>query len=78
MAVFAQAKIGHVTWRMHERRELLLEKIEMRKKMVAASYHTQLRNDRNAIQSHINHLQPGLRKTFLEQRLVKIDAQFKQ
>jgi hypothetical protein len=38
----------------------------------------QLQNDRNAIQSHINHLQPGLRKTFLQQRLVKINAQFKQ
>jgi hypothetical protein len=78
MAVFSQAKISHITWRLHERRGLLQENMELRKTMLAASYHMQLRNDRNAVQSHINHLQPGPRKTFLQMRLVKINAQFKQ
>jgi hypothetical protein len=78
MAVFSQAKTAHITWRLHERRGRLQEHIELRKKVLAASYHMQLQNDRNAIQSHINHLQPGLRRAFLQQRLVKINAQFKQ
>ena len=78
MAVFSQAKISHITWRLHERRGLLQENMELRKKMLVASYHMQLRNDRNSVMSHINHLQPGLRKTFLQMRLVKINAQFKQ
>ena len=78
MTVFAQAKIKNSTWRLHERRGLLQENMELRHKMLAASYHMQLRNDRNSVQSHINHLQPGLRKSFLQMRLLKINAHFKQ
>jgi hypothetical protein len=77
MAVFTQAKIQHITWRLHERRGLLQENMELRRKMLAASYHMQLRNDRNAVMSHIHHLQPGPRKLFLQMRLEKINAQFK-
>ncbi len=77
MAVFTQAKINNVTWRLHERRGLLQENMELRHKMLAASYHMQLRNDKHAVMSHIHHLQPGLRKVFLQMRLEKINAQLK-
>jgi hypothetical protein len=78
MSVFAQAKIKHITWRLHEKRAVMQENMELRHKMLHASYHMQVRNDRNAVQSHINHLQPGPRKSFLQMRLVKINAHFKQ
>jgi hypothetical protein len=77
MVVFAQAKINHITWRLHERRGLLQENMELRKKMLAASYHSQLRNERNAVMSHIYDLQPGPRRVFLQTRFEKINAQFK-
>ena len=77
MAVFSQAKIQQITWRLHERRGQLQENMELRHKMLAASYHMQLRNDRDSVASHINHLQPGLRKVFLQMRLEKINAQLK-
>ena len=75
MAVFTQAKIQHITWRLHERSGMIQENMALRHKMLAASYHMQLRNDRNAVMSHIHHLQPGLRKVFLQMRLEEINAQ---
>ena len=51
MVVFAQAKVKNITWRLHERRGLLQENMELRNKMLAASYHMQLRNDRNSVAS---------------------------
>jgi hypothetical protein len=78
MAVFTQAKIKHTTWRLHQQRGLLQENMELRHKMLAASYHMQLRNEQNSVQSHIDRLQPGLRKVFLQMRLVKINAHLKQ
>jgi hypothetical protein len=51
--------------------------MELRHKMLKASYHMQLQNDRNAVMSHINHLQPGPRKLYLQMRLDKINTSIK-
>ena len=78
MATFSQAKIHNITWRLHKQRDLLVENRELRNKMLKSSYNMQLRNDYNAVQSHINYLQPGPRQHFLKSRLAKINAHFKQ
>ena len=45
--------------------------------MLIDSHNQQMRNDKNNILSHIHHLQPGLRKTFLAMRLEKIKQEMK-
>ena len=77
MATFSQAKIANITLRLHEKRERIHENMELRHKMLKASYHMQLQNDKNAVMSHIHHLQPGARKVFLQMRLDKINARIK-
>ena len=77
MATFSQAKIANITLRTHEKRGRLHENMELRHKMLKASYHMQLQNDTNAVMSHIHHLQPGPHKVFLQMRLDNINARFK-
>ena len=74
MNTFSQVKIRNITWKLFEKRKKLTENMELRRKMVEASYHMQLRNDRNSIMSHIVHLQPGTRRTFLQERLAKLNT----
>ncbi len=73
MNTFSQIKIRDITWKLFEKRKRITENMELRRKMVAASYHMQIQNDRNSIQSYIAHLQPGLRRAFLERRLTEIN-----
>ena len=73
MNTFSQIKIRDITWKLFEKRKRITENMELRRKMVAASYHMQLQNDRNSVQSYIAHLQPGVRRTLLERRLVEIN-----
>ena len=57
-------------WRIHQaRREKLTPSIELRRKFLEASYHGQLRAEKVNIEGHINHLQPGVRKVYLQKRL---------
>ena len=72
MNTFSQAKIRDITWKLFEKRKRITENMELRRKMVAGSYHMQLQNDRRSIQSHIAHLQAGPRRVFLERRLAEI------
>ena len=73
MNTFSQVKIHNITWKLFEKRKRITENMELRRKMVEASYHMQLRNDRNSIQSHIAHLQPGTRRAFLQTRLAELN-----
>ena len=77
MATFSPAKIANITLRLHEKRGRITENMELRHKMLKASYHMQLQNEKNSVMSHIHHLQPGPRKVFLQMRLEKINARFK-
>ncbi len=74
---FTQAKIGNITWKLHERRGRIQENMELRRQMLIDSHRQQLRNDRNSILSHIHRLQPGLRKAFLAMRLEKLKPQLR-
>ena len=73
MNTFSQSRIYNIRWKLFEKRKLITENMELRRKMVEASYHMQLQNDRNAIQSHVAHLQPGARKAFLQTRLAELN-----
>ena len=77
MATFSQAKTAHITSRLYEKRGRLQENMELRHKMLKASYHMQLQNDKNSVMPHIHHLQPGPRKVFLQTRLEKSTPKFK-
>ena len=73
MNTFSQVKIHNITWKLFEKRKRITENMELRRKMVEASYHMQLQNDRNSIQSHVAHLQPGVRRVFLQTRLAELN-----
>ena len=74
---FAQSTMCNITWKLHERRGRIQENMELRRQMLVDSHRQQLRNDRNAILSHVHQLQPGLRKAFLAMRLEKLKQQLK-
>ena len=66
-------KLGNITLRLHAQRERLAPDIEHRRRYIEASYHSQLRIEKEMIQSHINKLQYGARKVFLAGRLAKLN-----
>ena len=45
--------------------------------MLKASYHMQLKNEKNSVMSHIHQLRAGPRKHFLQMRLEKNNAKLK-
>jgi hypothetical protein len=67
-------KFGNVTLRLHEQREKLTPSIEFRRRYLEASYASQIRVEKEMIQSHINKLPYGARKVFLASRLQKLNA----
>ncbi len=67
-------KLGNITLRLHEQRERLATNIEHRRKYIEASYHSQLKVEKDMIQSHIGRMTYGARKVFLAGRLAKLNA----
>jgi hypothetical protein len=63
--------------RLHAQRERLAPNIELRRKYIEASYHSQLRVEKDIIESHIGKLPYGARHFFLAGRLKKLNAQLK-
>jgi hypothetical protein len=70
-------KRGNITMRLHAQREKLAPNIELRRKYIEASYHSQLRVEKDIIESHIGKLPYGARQVFLAGRLKKLNAQLK-
>ncbi len=60
--VYMHMKLGKITLRLHEQREKLAPSIELRRKYIEASYHSQLKAEKDMIQSHITRLPFGARK----------------
>ena len=56
-------------WTLHQARQRLTPSIELRKKFREASYHGQLQAEKVNIMGHIDRLQPGIRRVYLEKRL---------
>jgi hypothetical protein len=70
-------KLGNITMRLHAQREKLAPNIEHRRKYIEASYHSQLKVEKDMIESHISKLPYGARKVFLAGRLKKLNAKLK-
>ena len=68
-----QMKLDKLTWKFHEQRKHKQELIDHRRKMLEASHSMQVKNERDAILSRIDRLQPGPRRTFLPIRLAKLN-----
>jgi hypothetical protein len=71
-------KRGNITMRLHAQRERLAPNIELRRKYIEASYHSQLRVEKDIIEGHIGRLPYGARRVFLAGRLRKLNAQLKK
>ena len=72
MNTFSQVKIRDITWKLFEKRKRITENMELRRKMVEASYNMQVRNDRRSVESYIAHLQDGPRRVYLTRPLAEI------
>ena len=65
-------KLANLTYRLHEQREKLAPGIELRRRMLEKSRHTQIRSEKEAIQGHIGKLQLGVRLAFLRKRMQQL------
>ncbi len=77
MTTFSPVRIANITARLHEKRGRKHENMELRHKMLKASYHMQLHNEKNSVMSHINAVQAGPRKLYPQMRLQKNIAKLK-
>ena len=77
MTTFSPVRIANITARLREKRKDVTENMELRHKMLKSSYHMQLQNEKNSVMSHINALQSGPRKLYLQMRLQKTNANLK-
>jgi hypothetical protein len=70
-----QTRLNKMTFKLHEQREKLAPSLELRRKYIEASYLSQIRGEKEMIQSRIDRLSPGVRKVFLASRLQKLNSQ---
>ncbi len=70
-----QTCLNKMTFKLHEQREKLAPSLELRRKYIEASYLSQIRGEKEMIQSRIDRLSPGVRKVFLASRLQKLNSQ---
>ena len=61
--------LANLTYRLHQQRERLAPGIEMRRQYIENARRTQLRSEKEHIQSHIGRLAPGVRDLYLKKRL---------
>jgi hypothetical protein len=64
-----QRHLQNLTYRLHQQRELLQPSIVLRKAFLTKAFHAQLRSEKDNIESHIQRMQPGVRKAFLIKRM---------
>ncbi len=69
-----QARLNKLTFKLHEQRDKMTPSLELRRKYIETSYPNQIRGEKEMIQSRIDRLSPGVRKTFLASRLQKLNA----
>jgi hypothetical protein len=69
-----QARLNKLTFKLHEQRDKMTPSLELRRKYIETSYLNQIRGEKEMIQSRIDRLSPGVRKTFLASRLQKLNA----
>ena len=69
-----QARLNKLTFKLHEQRDKMTPSLELRRKYIETLYLNQIRGEKEMIQSRINRLSPGVRKTFLASRLQKLNS----
>ena len=69
-----QARLNKLTFKLHEQRDKMTPSLELRRKYIETAYLNQIRGEKEMIQSRIDRLSPGVRKTFLASRLQKLNA----
>ncbi len=69
-----QARLNKLTFKLHEQRDKMTPSLELRRKYIETSYLNQIRGEKEMIQSRIDRLSPGVRKTFLASRLQKLNS----
>ncbi len=64
-----------LTYRLHKaRQERMAPSIELRRRFLASACHAHLQNEKEMIASHIDRLQPGVRRVFMERRLDQLSV----
>ena len=61
--------LSKITYRLHEQRKKLAPSIELRRSYLTSVFHNQLRAEKESIESHIGHMQAGVRRVYLKHRL---------
>ena len=66
-------KAAKLVFKLHEQRDKLAPSIEYRRRYLQNMFNAQVRAEKESILSHINKLQPGLRRAFLRDRLEQLN-----
>ena len=66
--------LQRITYRLHDQRARLAPSTLLRKNYLEATYQAQIRSEKDAITSHIDRLQPGVRQAYLRHRLERLNA----
>ena len=62
-----------LTYRLHDQRQRLAPKFELRRNYLTSVFHAQIRAEKEAIRGGIDRLQPGVRRAYLMGRLKKLN-----
>jgi len=66
--------LQRITYRLHAQREKLAPSIALRRNYLETTFLNQINSEKEAIQSHIQRLQPGVRRVYLQHRLERLNA----
>ena len=69
LKIHNQRRLQHLTYRLHEQRQLLQPSVVLRRAFLTKAFHAQLKSEKDGIESHIQRMQPGVRKAFLHKRM---------
>ena len=67
--------VGKLTNTFFEQRKHITASIDLRKRFLESAYLNQMKGEREMIQSRIERMTFGVRKTFLEKRLRKLNEE---
>ena len=68
-------RVGKLTNTFFEQRKHITASIDLRKRFIESAYLNQMKGEKEMIQSRIERMTFGLRKTFLEKRLQQLNQE---
>jgi len=75
MLMPSNSRVGKLTNTFFEQRKHITASIDLRKRFIESAYLNQMKGEREMIQSRIERMTFGLRKTFLEKRLRQLNQE---